>query len=367
MDASEIEVKRMAAHKKRVRYGYMMAIFCAIFWGIWYVPGTFAWEFQPMVDFWEWSIIRFDGNEDTTRIVVGILITALNAAFVMLSYFIWNAFLGKNKFKEMWRSVREIKACTKYYFLGAVCGGPIAILGSFMAMGVGGGAFAAVAALAYPVIGTILSRFWLGQKISHRAIAGILIILLGCFAIYGMGLISDLQAGGSMMGYVGGIMALCGWGVEGAIAARGIDVSEPDIAITMRFGMESIIWFIIILPILAIFSIPIWQYAWEMLTDPVILLTLVMLGITFGFCYVAWYKAFPLIGVGRGQGIGSLYGLCAIIFVFLFFGTLGTEPVWLVIGAILCTAGTLFMFTEKTENVEQLRDSGEENMGRDKQ
>jgi drug/metabolite transporter (DMT)-like permease len=358
-----VDEKRKEAHKKRVKYGYTMALFCALFWGMWYVPGTFIWEFDIIYDF-QMIVSKATNIDDITNkgfLAAAVMITALNAAFVVLAYFIWNICLGKAKFSEMRRSLREMKACTKYYFMGAVCGGPIAILGSFIAMGYVGGAFAAVAALAYPVIGTLLSRTWLGQKISHRAIAGILIILIGSITIFGVGLIDNIQSGGSLIGYIGGLMALCGWGIEGVVAAKGIDVSEPDVAITLRFGLENVIWWCIAIPILALLSIPVYQYMWYMISDPIILLSLVMLGLTFGFCYVAWYKSFPLIGVGRGQGIGSLYGIFSVIFLILFVGVaqaLGESLIVqlsLVIGAILCTAGTIIMFTEKTENIECLR------------
>lgn len=357
-----VDEKRAQAHKKRVHYGYLMALFCAILWGLWYVPGNLIWNFDVVVDFQ--AIVSGTGDSNIGFIVAAMLITALNAAFVLLSYMLWNAFLGKNKFKEMKRSIVELKGCTKYYFLGAICGGPIAILGSFIAMGYIGGAFAAVAALAYPVIGTIISRTWLGQKVSRRALAGIMIIVLGSITIYATGLISEIQAGGSLVGYLGGAMALFGWGIEGAVAGKGIDRSEPDVAITLRFGLENVIWWVILIPALAIMSIPVYEYAWLMLSNPVILLTLIMLGLTFGFCYVTWYKSFPLIGVGRGQGIGSLYGICTIIFLLLFtgIGAIGdttTDKIMLVLGAILCTVGTLVMFFEKTEDVESLREIGD--------
>ncbi|MDR3206000.1 MAG: hypothetical protein LBT41_02740, partial [Candidatus Methanoplasma sp.] len=178
MDVNE---KRNEINKRRVKYGFLMALFCALFWGIWYVPGTFIWnfdvvnEFQAVIDG-----VVFDADylaSNKAFLAAAILITGLNAAFVMLSYLIWNLYLGKAKFSEMKRSIVKLRACTKYYLLGAICGGPIAILGSFIAMGYIGGAFAAVAALAYPVIGTVLSSTWLGQKVSRRALAGILIIV----------------------------------------------------------------------------------------------------------------------------------------------------------------------------------------------
>ena len=64
-------------------------------------------------------------------------------------------------------------------------------------------------------------------------------------------------------------------------------------------------------------------------------------------------KSFPLIGVGRGQGIGNLYGMFAIIFIFLFFGDV---PQWtILVGGTLCVIGSFVMFTEETSAIETLR------------
>ena len=33
------EIKKMD-HKTKIRIGLVMGIFCALYWGVWYVPGT---------------------------------------------------------------------------------------------------------------------------------------------------------------------------------------------------------------------------------------------------------------------------------------------------------------------------------------
>ncbi|AAM04363.1 transmembrane protein MttP [Methanosarcina acetivorans C2A] len=33
--------------RKRISKGYMWALFCAVFWGIWYLPGTVIWVLNP--------------------------------------------------------------------------------------------------------------------------------------------------------------------------------------------------------------------------------------------------------------------------------------------------------------------------------
>lgn len=344
----ELETLRQNEHKRRVRIGYMMALFCAILWGLWYLPGNVLWYINPF-DLMYGAIVRTDGTAIAT-VVTAVLISAFNALTVIIALLIWNGALGK--LKEMARTVKELKPCTKWFFLGSVFGGPVAILGSFIAIGFVGAAFAAVAALLYPVVGSLLSYYWGSQKISKRAIFGIVIIIIGGFSIYAGGLIKDLAAGGSMLGYLGGIMAACGWGIEGAIAGKGLEISEPDVGITLRFLGENIIWWIIIIPILALVGFPMYEYAFQVF-EPLVLGVLMLAGITFGFCYVAWYKSFPLIGVGRGQGVANLYGLFAVVFIFLFAGQV---PEWtLLLGGVLCVAGSLVMFTEKSLELQSLR------------
>ncbi|WNY26433.1 DMT family transporter [Methanolapillus ohkumae] len=341
---------KVMENKRRVRYGYMWALFCAVFWGIWYLPGTAVWCLNPFDEMS--AAIAATHGESISLVVVAVLITAFNALTVVIALLLWNVVLGKHKVKELGRTIMEFKHCSKWFFLGSICG-LIAVFGSYLAMGFIGAAFSAVAGLLYPVVGSTVARLWYGEKISKRALAGILIIVCGGIAIYAGGLVSEIATGEvQWFGYLGGLMAALGWGLEGAVAGKGLDLAEPDAAITIRFIGESMVWWIVVIPVLALLGFPMLHYA-ALIFDPFVLLVLMFAGITFGFCYVTWYKSFPLIGVGRGQGIGNLYGLFAVIFVFLFFGT---SPGWaIIIGGILCVAGSFLMFTESTGDMESLR------------
>ena len=327
----------------------MWAFFCAIFWGIWYLPGTVVWVLNPFDEMQ--SAIAATNGAEASLIITAVLITAFNALTVMLALMLWNGVLGK--FGELKRTIKEFNPCSKWFFLASIFGGPMAILGSFIAMGFIGGAFAAVAALLYPVIGSVLAYYWYGEKISKRAAMGIGVIILGGITIFGGGLINELSSGNvQWIGYLGGLMAAAGWGIEGAVAGKGLDISEPDVGLTLRFVGENIIWWIIIVPVLALIGYPMYSFALQAF-EPMTMLVLIFAGITFGFCYVCWYKSFPLIGVGRGQGIGNLYGLFAIIFIFLFFGD---APEWtILLGGALCVAGSFVMITEDSSELETLR------------
>jgi drug/metabolite transporter (DMT)-like permease len=80
---------------------------------------------------------------------------------------------------------------------------------------------------------------------------------------------------------------------------------------------------------------------------------LTLAGVTFAFCYVSWYKSFPLIGVGRGQAIAALYGLFAVIFLAIFTFNI---PEWnFLVGLALFVLGGFVMYTENDEVLEVVR------------
>jgi drug/metabolite transporter (DMT)-like permease len=345
----DLKLLKAQEYKRRVKYGYMWAMFCAVLWGLWYIPGTVIWDLNPFDAMY--GEIAATSGDGMALVIVAVLITAFNAATVVLALMVWNGVLGK--FGEMKRTVKEFNPCSKWFFLAAFFGGPMAILGSFIAMGFVGGAFAAVAALMYPVIGSIVASKWYGEKISKRAFLGIAFIIIGGFTVFGGGMLVELRSGNvAWIGYLGGLMAAFGWGIEGAIAGKGLDIAEPDVGLTLRFIGENIIWWVIALPLLAIAGFPMYKYA-LLVFEPMTMLVLVFAGITFGYCYVTWYKSFPLIGVGRGQGIGNLYGFFAVIFIFLFFGDV---PGWtILLGGALCLIGSTIMFSEDTGEMESLR------------
>lgn len=329
-----------------IRWGFIWALWTAVLWGAWYVPGTAIWYEIPYVN------MAFETNAEF--LVAAAVITAFNAVFVLTFLFLWLAVLGK--IPDFFRTLKQFRNISKWFFLGAIFGGPMAIFGSFMAMGYVGPVFAAVSALMYPVVGTILAYFWYNEKITKRAVAGMVLIILGGVVTYGLGIFDELKAGaGSLawLGYLGGLMAAIGWGVEGAIAGRALDVTDPDVGITIRFGAETLYWIFIILPLAAILSTVKVAPMVAQTINPWAIVWLLLAGITFAYCYVSWYKSFPLIGVGRGQAIGDLYGIFAIIFVALF--TLDF-PKWnFVLGAVLTIIGGFVMYTEKSEVLEVIR------------
>lgn len=340
----ELLLARKKYRENSVRWGFYWALWCAVLWGAWYVPGTALWYEAPFVELGSGSQRDF--------LLAAAIITALSSIAILCFLFIWLAVL--EKLGEYTRTVSRLRI-SRWYILAAIFGGPCALFGSYLAIGYVGPVFAAIAALMYPVVGATLARFWYQERISARAALGIAVIMIGGISVYAPGIFSELSNpdGGSWLGYIGGLMAAIGWGIEGAIAGRVLDVSDADVGITIRFSAEAFFWVFLILPAIWLFgdtellsllhaTFNFWAMIWILLA-----------GVCFACCYVSWYKSFPLIGVGRGQAIGALYGVFAVIFLSVFTLVL---PDWhFLIGLSLTISGGFLMFTEKSEMLEVIR------------
>ncbi|MGI8739075.1 MAG: EamA family transporter [Gammaproteobacteria bacterium] len=207
----------------------------------------------------------------------------------------------------------------------------------------------------YPIFGALLARLWYQEKITARVEVGIFLLIAGGVSIYAPGLVVELgdASGGAWPGYLGGVLAALGWGIEGAIAGRALDVTDSDAGVTLRFLAEAVYWFAVILPAAAL------MLDWPVLSmlreayDPWTIAWVVLLGLTYAFCYAAWYKSFPLIGVGRGCAFSTLSAAFAVIYPSVF--TLEPPAANFLLGLLLAIIGAFVMFTERSQVMEVVR------------
>lgn len=340
---ADIDQLRNEYRNRQVRWGFIWALTCAVLWGAWYVPGSAIYTESPFVD---------APTSGGGYLLAAVVVTILNAVAVLIAMAVWVAVLGKTK--DYGRTLRQVKISRWYAPAGLA--GMLAIFGSVVAIAYIGAAFSAVAALLYPIVGAFAARVWYGETITKRAALGIVVIVVGGVVIFAPGIVGEVSGagGGAWLGYVGGVLAIIGWGLEGAIAGRALDVSDPDVGLTLRFTAEVALWLIVVVPIAsATAGATFWATVGAALSSPSVLLLLVLLGLTFGFCYVSWYKSFPLIGVGRGQAIAALYGPLALVWLYIF--TLEPPGLEFVIGGLIAVIGSFVLFTEKRDVLEVLR------------
>jgi drug/metabolite transporter (DMT)-like permease len=347
MQGSAIAAALKLHYARNQRWGFIWAVWMAVLWGAWYVPGTALWYEHPYVD--------IPGDAIALRLSATAVMTWVHAIGVFLFLLLWNLTLGK--VPDYARTMVRFRRISKWYALASLCGGPMAIFGSYMAMAYAGPVFASISSLMFPVVGAVIAALWFKETITRRATLGMAIIILGGLSIYVPGLFHAGEGAQShaWLGYVGGVLSALGWGAEGAVAARAMDVSDPDVGIQCRFSFEVLFWGLLILPAIALFTaIPVGRLLVATLTNGRAMLWIMLAASTHAYCYTSWYKATSLIGVGRTGGIGNLYAVFALIFIAGF--TLQLPAWYFLIGLALAITGSFVMFGESAESIANLRD-----------
>jgi len=333
-------------YSRNQKWGFIWALWLAILWGAWYVPGTALWFEHPYTD--------IPADATALRLAATAVMTWVHAIAVFLFLLLWNLVLGK--VSDYGRTIVRFRRISKWYALASLCGGPLAIFGSCLAMFYAGPIFAAISSLLFPVVGAVIAKFWYQEKITGRAALGMAIIIGGGLAIYAPGLLGEIgnQHPDVWIGYLGGAMSAIGWGAEGAVAGRAMDVSDPDVGIQCRFTFEILFWGCLILPAIALLTpIPVADLVSGTLSNSKAILWIMLAAATHAYCYTSWYKATSLIGVSRCGGIGNLYAVFAIIFITAF--TLQIPAWYFLVGLALTITGSFVMFSEPAESVSQLR------------
>lgn len=342
-DAPTILRVRAQYRRTQVRWGFSWALWCAILWGAWYIPGTAIFYEEPFVSL----------ANDNGEIILGALtVSMLNAFAVVIAMFGWLAALGQTR--EFVATLRRPRI-SRWFLPAGLCG-LTAIIGIYLAITFVGPAFGSVAGLLFPLAGTAIARLWLKERITLRGAAGILVMACGAFIVFIPGLWEQLTNPGdnAWIGYLGGFMTIVGFGAEGAVAGRALDVSDPEVGATLRFTAEIGIWLVVLLPVMLL----IWgDRALDALgtavTSPTVLFLLIPLGLTYGFCYLTWYKSFPLIGVGPGQAIATLSGPIAILLLWVFsVSVIGWN---VALGCVIAVVGSFVLFTERQDGAASLR------------
>lgn len=346
--SSDFESIVRAENKSRVKWGFIWAIICAILWGLGYVALSMLWLVPPYKEF-----AIFPKGSDGFIVATISMVSSASIIYSLILTIFWVG--GTGKMSDLPRTIRFFKA-SRWYMLAAVFGGPVAIFGSTLAIGYIGGAFAASAALLSAVVGAVAAKIWYGENISRKAWMGICLILLGGIFIWNPGqmiaeITNPLAPEGIWIGYLGSLMSVIGWGLEGATAARALDVTDADTGILTRFISESFIWIFIFWPAsMIIFGFDtVFNAIIATLSSPSFIIWALIAGLTVGLCYVALYKAYPLIGVGRGLSVGSLYVIFAILGLSFFMGS--PIGLWLVIGASIAIIGTFVMYWESGDSL----------------
>ncbi|MEL4305264.1 DMT family transporter [Methanococcoides sp. LMO-2] len=335
-------------NKNRVKWGFVIGLICSVVWGAGYVALDLMWRVTP---FAEWAVFP----EGPAGFIIATLCIGSALAFsalIILTVF-WLG--GTGKIADLPRTVLNFKL-SKWYLICASFGGPVAIYGSVLAVGYVGAAFAASIALLCSVVATITAKIWYGENISQKTWLGLAFILVGgIFIVNPIQMLAEIanpaSPDGVWLGYLGGMMAAVGFGLEAAVAGRILDVTDADSGLLTRITAEVLLWFVIIVPFfMIIFGPGVIVTAMHAAFTSIPFMVFVVLGtLTLNLAYIFMYKSYPLIGVGRGVSISTLYAAWSIFFLVIFLGI----PIgwWILTGAAMAIVGTFVMYWESGDSL----------------
>lgn len=255
--------------------------------------------------------------------------------------FVWVALflLFRKQLKQVFHLLFKTKK-GKATALAALVGSPVGMSAYLLGIKYASAPYASSISVIYPGVGALLSYFLLKEKLSLRAVVGIVISLTGSFMLgfRPSGNVPDTFVKGVIFAGV----AVLGWALEGVIIGfamkhmKGEDDIEatPQQLLCLRYFIAMISYAVIVLPVIGGYPM-----AKTIITKGLVLgyAGIAVLG---ALTYLCWYKAVDLIGSAMGTALNSTAALWTIIFSALLFknkitGTLAFWGVVIVLGVFI--------------------------------
>ncbi|MSS62980.1 DMT family transporter [Velocimicrobium porci] len=218
--------------------------------------------------------------------------------------------------------------------LAALFGGPIANVAYLLGIMYAGATYAMPISALCPVVGAILSRIFMKQKISKRVGIGMTICIIGTI------IVSYVKPDGNPQNFYLGIafslLAAIGWGAEGMISTFGMSMMDPKIAITIRDAMSGLSILIVGLPIIGGYKL----FA-SAITQPEVIGIMAIGALVCATSFLTWYNANSMCGVAKGMSLNITYVLWGFVWSIIILHESVTGMV--VVGGIIVTIGAILV------------------------
>ena len=283
-----------------VKKGYFLGLFSGITWGLDTVLIALAMTYEPFA---------------SSILLIGI------GAFVCSFFHDSFASLWVSLFLKLTNNVKFLKSKIKsrdafFCVIGAIMGGPIALSFYYLSIKYAGPSLTAVITSFYPVLGVLLAKVFLKEKVSLRFWIGLSICMIGII-ILSYSPFADTSSQIYLGILFAGISAL-GWASESVVCAYGMKngIIDPDTALTIREITSALVFGIVVIPIFA----GGFSGVLEVIKSPSVLWIIGLAGLLGTFSYIAWYRAIDTIGASRAISLNVTYSFWAIVFTILIFG-----------------------------------------------
>ncbi|MDO5409192.1 MAG: DMT family transporter [Lachnospiraceae bacterium] len=328
-----MKIGGLKERQNRVCYnwGFQFALWCAILWGACYQLLEILISDERFL-----HIEIAKRNPYVTGTVLAIVLTSFIALFAV----IWAAVTGD--IKEIRKGILSSRKINVYFLIEALAGG-LAAWATYVTAGLLNTMFAVFGVMFYPILGAVIAKKWLREKVSSKTRVGMGMILIGWGLFYFQTIAGGDWGGNTWVGAALGIITGIGWGVEGAIASKVMDMVDSDSNVAVRFLYEAVIWVAIFLLItLVIPENEVWLYMRLLFQDLRAVLMLAVIALALTFNYFSWYRSFTLMGVTEGLVISNTSGFVTVLTGMLLAVFM---PAWTdIIACLLMISGIFWIY-----------------------
>ena len=251
------------------------------------------------------AMIPFDGFDQSA--LAGAVLHDVACALILVIYMAL-----RGRLKETWTALHTRPG--KSVIVAALLGGPIGMSGYLIAIDNIGPGLTAIISTFYPALGTLLAFILLKERMAPRQIAALL-VALGAIVATGWSATSEpIEGGNAILGVVGALACVIGWGSEAVILTWGMrdEAVDNEVALQIRETTSAAVYLFIVAPIAGVFGFTLHSLAH--LSAGVVALA----GLAGTASYLFYYKALSAIGASRGMALNISYSAWAIIFALAF-------------------------------------------------
>ena len=271
------------------RYG----IFSGALWGLDTVVLAIALAMTPFLDFGQSAL-------------AGAVLHDVACAVILLVYM---AVRGRLRDTAVALRTRPGKSV----IVAALLGGPIGMSGYLIAIDNIGPGLTAIISTFYPALGTLLAFILLKERMAPRQIAALLVALAAIVATGWSATSEPIEGGNAILGVLGALACVIGWGSEAVILTWGMrdEAVDNEVALQIRETTSAMVYLFIVAPIAGVFGFTLHSLA--NLSAGVVALA----GLAGTASYLFYYKALSAIGASRGMALNISYSAWAIIFALM--------------------------------------------------
>ncbi len=266
----------------------------------------------------------------------------LNDFFV----FIWTtgALILRGKAKEIIPSF-----CSKngvMLIVAGILGGPLGMLFYILGVKYAGAAYASIISSTYPVLGAIIARIFLKEKLPIKTYLGLILIIIAIIFIgYKPGSLA-VDKSHLSLGLLFSFLSALGWGIQGVFLSWGMkkETISQHMTLVITVFSSLVVDVVIILPIIGAL-----KYVGITVFSHSGLIAFIAAAIG-AFSTYLYYVSVHKIGPSRAMGLNITYGLWAVVLQVLFMHS--KMDYKLLLAAILIIIGVILGVARKKEMVE---------------